>query len=71
MAREKISWIGNKNKLELHRVVNAGFNQPQGCQFSEIADDRKIKFRTAREALQGKPKYDACAYCSVKFRSRR
>jgi hypothetical protein len=73
MSRIKLSWIANKRsgkgKKEFHRVVEAGFSQPQGCQFSEIVEKNKVKFRTQREAREAG--YDACAYCTKRLKSRR
>lgn len=66
----KITWIGNKHKLELHRV-EAGKPQPEGCQLDEIPNEHRVRFKTAKGALQGKPKYDPCAYCTKRFKSRR
>jgi len=70
--RNKITWIGNKHNHELHRVED-GKPQPEGCQLDEVPAEHRITFRTAREAMTKRPgrkAYDACAYCTKKFRSR-
>jgi hypothetical protein len=65
---KKISWIGNKHKRELHRVDRDKL-QPNGCQLDEVPDEHRKEFRIAREALNAG--YDACAYCTKRFKSRR
>lgn len=71
--RQRITWIGNKRsgkgRKEFHRIEGAGFNQPQGCQFSEIIEKNKVTFKRARDAREAG--YDACSFCTQKFRSRR
>ena len=73
MKRPKITWIGSKNHGEFHRV-EAGKPQPAGCQLDEILEEHRITFKTAREARTARPgrrAFDACAYCTKRFKSRR
>jgi hypothetical protein len=66
--RNKITWTGNKKHREFHRV-EAGKPQPKDCQLNEITDKHRVVFRTATEARAAG--YDACDYCTKKFKSRR
>lgn len=63
----KPTWIGNSHKKEFHRQIK---NQPQpiGCQLDEIMPEHRVVFRTAKDAKV--MLYDACAYCTKKFKSR-
>jgi len=70
--RPKVTWIGNKHKLEFHRLEEEK-PQPAGCQLDEIPPEHRVTFSTAREAMTSRPgrmAYDACAYCTKKFKSR-
>lgn len=71
-TRKKVTWIGNTSPghRELHRIEE-GKDQPVGCQFNEIAEKNRKVFPTAKAALKGKPKFDACSFCTKRFKSRR
>ena len=71
--RKKITWLGNKHKREFHRVVE-GETHPAQCQLNEIAEEHRVIFGTAREAMTAEPgrkAYDSSAYCTRKFKSRK
>jgi hypothetical protein len=77
MAKPKITWVGNgdRDHRELHRVEE-GVDQPAGCQLFKVPMSHRVYFRRAHLALNpapesGWPKYDACSYCTRRFKSRR
>ena len=63
----KITWLGNTNKKEMHRLVEGEAHDPR-CRIDEIALAHRKVTRTARELRE--LDYDACAFCTRKFRSR-
>jgi len=63
----KITWLGNTQTKELHRLVEGEAHDPR-CQLYEIGSNHRKVTRTARELRE--LDYDACAFCTRKFRSR-
>lgn len=65
MKRAKVTWIGNPHKKELHRVEEG--KKPKGCQLPEVKS--RLEFSTAKAGRDFG--YDACAYCTKKFKSKK
>ena len=64
-GKERTRYLGNSSKRELHDLKNI----TKRCQIDEIPFDRRVNFKTEKEALAAK--YDYCAHCFGKEKSRR
>jgi len=61
----KTRYLGNSSTRELHDLNN----QKPACQIDEIRVDHRVSFKTQKEALA--LRYDYCAYCFGKDKSKR
>ena len=63
-----IKWLGNKHKMEFHRIGPPPEKHPKQCQIDEIPDEHKVWFKRAKDAREAG--YDPAYYCTAKFKSR-
>jgi hypothetical protein len=64
-AQTETRYLGNSSTRELHDLNN----QKSACKIDEIRPDHRVNFKTEKEALA--LKYDYCAYCFGKDKSKR
>jgi hypothetical protein len=63
--RKQTRFLGNSQNREVHDLENTKRN----CRIAQISADHRVYFETAEEAI--KAKYDYCAYCFGRAKSKR